>query len=161
VWVGSLIDHGKPIIVIADEGKEKEAILRLARVGYEHVFGYLDGGFDSWIKAGKNIEVVESIEPEVFAEELGIEIFSSPFDKTAVDFLENLGISMYKIASMESGDIPLIKYVAKTQKPIIASTGSSTLEEIDELDLNTLFSEYGVDSLIVNINEDENIVIDR
>ena len=67
------------------------------------------------------------------AEELGIEIFSSPFDKTAVDFLENLDISMYKIASMESGDIPLIKYVAKTQKPIIASTGSSTLEEIDEL----------------------------
>ena len=67
------------------------------------------------------------------SEELGIEIFSSPFDKTAVDFLENLDISMYKIASMESGDIPLIKYVAKTQKPIIASTGSSTLEEIDEL----------------------------
>jgi pseudaminic acid synthase len=67
------------------------------------------------------------------AEELGIEIFSSPFDKTAVDFLENLDISMYKIASMESGDIPLIKYVAKTQKPIIASTGSSTIEEIDEL----------------------------
>jgi pseudaminic acid synthase len=67
------------------------------------------------------------------AEKLGIEIFSSPFDKTAVDFLENLDISMYKIASMESGDIPLIKYVAKTQKPIIASTGSSTLEEIDEL----------------------------
>ena len=65
--------------------------------------------------------------------EIGIEIFSSPFDKTAVDFLENLDIPMYKIASMESGDIPLIKYIAKTQKPIIASTGSSTLEEIDEL----------------------------
>lgn len=64
---------------------------------------------------------------------LGVEIFSSPFDKSAVDFLENLDISMYKIASMESGDIPLIKYIAKTQKPIIASTGSSTLEEIDEL----------------------------
>ncbi len=67
------------------------------------------------------------------AQELELEIFSSPFDKTAVDFLENLDIPMYKIASMESGDIPLIKYVAKTQKPIIASTGSSTLEEIDEL----------------------------
>ena len=67
------------------------------------------------------------------ARDIGIEIFSSPFDKTAVDFLESLEISMYKIASMESGDIPLIKYVAKTQKPIIASTGSSTLEEIDEL----------------------------
>jgi pseudaminic acid synthase len=67
------------------------------------------------------------------AHELGLEIFSSPFDKTAVDFLENLNTPMYKIASMESGDIPLIKYVAKTQKPIIASTGSSTLDEIDEL----------------------------
>jgi pseudaminic acid synthase len=67
------------------------------------------------------------------AEDVGIEIFSSPFDKTAVDFLENLDTPMYKIASMESGDIPLIKYIAKTQKPIIASTGSSTLEEIDEL----------------------------
>ena len=75
-----------------------------------------------------------------FAEELGIRIFSSPFDKTAVDFLENLDISMYKIASMESGDIPLIKYIAKTQKPIIASTGSSTLEEIDEL-VSTVNSE--------------------
>ena len=72
--------------------------------------------------------------------EIGIEIFSSPFDKTAVDFLENLDIPMYKIASMESGDIPLIKYIAKTQKPIIASTGSSTLEEIDEL-VDAVYSE--------------------
>jgi pseudaminic acid synthase len=72
---------------------------------------------------------------EIFrvAKEEGLICFSSPFDKTAVDFLENLDIPMYKIASMESGDIPLIKYIAKTQKPIIASTGSSTLEEIDEL----------------------------
>jgi pseudaminic acid synthase len=67
------------------------------------------------------------------ARELGIDIFSSPFDKTAVDFLEDLDVSTYKIASMETGDIPLIKYIAQTQKPIIASTGSSTLEEIDEL----------------------------
>lgn len=73
VWVGSLIDYGKPIIVIADPGKEEEAILRLARVGYEHVFGFLDGGFETWILCGKPIEVVESIEPEVFAIELGIE----------------------------------------------------------------------------------------
>jgi pseudaminic acid synthase len=68
-----------------------------------------------------------------YAREIGIEIFSTPFDKSAVDLLEKLNTPLYKIASMESGDIPLIRYIAKTQKPIIASTGASTLEEIDEL----------------------------
>ena len=68
-----------------------------------------------------------------FARQIGIQIFSSPFDKSAVDLLEELNTPLYKIASMESGDIPLIRYIAKTQKPIIASTGASTLEEIDYL----------------------------
>ncbi len=68
VWVGSLIDHGKPIIIVADSGKEEEAVLRLARVGYEHVFGYLDGGFDAWVKAGKTIDIIDSIEPESMAD---------------------------------------------------------------------------------------------
>ena len=68
-----------------------------------------------------------------YARQVGIQIFSTPFDKSAVDFLEGLKTPLYKIASLESGDIPLIKYIAKTQKPIIASTGASTLEEIDEL----------------------------
>jgi len=68
-----------------------------------------------------------------FARQIGIQIFSSPFDESAVDLLEDLKIPLYKIASLETGDIPLIKYIAKTQKPIIASTGSSTLSEIDHL----------------------------
>jgi pseudaminic acid synthase len=68
-----------------------------------------------------------------YAKKIGIEIFSTPFDKSAVDLLEELNTPLYKIASMESGDIPLIKYIAKTQKPIIASTGASTIEEIDDL----------------------------
>lgn len=68
-----------------------------------------------------------------FARQIGIKIFSTPFDKSAVDLLEELKTPLYKIASLESGDIPLIKYIAKTHKPIIASTGASTLEEIDEL----------------------------
>jgi pseudaminic acid synthase len=75
-----------------------------------------------------------------FAQEIGIKIFSTPFDISAVDFLEKLKTPLYKIASMETGDIPLIRYIAKTQKPIIASTGASTLEEIDDL-VEAVFSE--------------------
>ena len=75
-----------------------------------------------------------------FAKEIGIRIFSTPFDISAVDFLEKLKTPLYKIASMETGDIPLIRYIAKTQKPIIASTGASTLEEIDDL-VEAVFSE--------------------
>ena len=62
----------------------------------------------------------------------GLEFFSTPFDFTSVDFLEDMGVTFYKIASFELVDIPLIKYVAKTGKPIIMSTGMATLEEIEE-----------------------------
>lgn len=66
------------------------------------------------------------------AEKVGIDFLSTPFDKTAVDFLENLGVEAYKIASFELVDIPLIEYIASKQKPIILSTGMGTVEEIEE-----------------------------
>ena len=66
------------------------------------------------------------------AEKIGLDFFSTPFDKTAVDFLESIGVTFYKIASFEVVDIPLIKYVASKHKPIIMSTGMATLEEISE-----------------------------
>lgn len=67
-----------------------------------------------------------------YAREIGIDIFSSPFDKTAVDFLEQFNPSAYKIASFEITDYELIRYTASKGKPIIISTGIATIDEIQD-----------------------------
>ena len=66
------------------------------------------------------------------ARDLGMEAFSSPFDSSAIDFLEELNCPIYKIASMESGDVDLIAYAASKGKPMIISTGASTILEIEQ-----------------------------
>lgn len=65
-------------------------------------------------------------------EECGVDFLSSPFDPTAVDYLENIGIEAYKIASFEAVDIPLVRYIASKHKPIIMSVGMASEEEIRE-----------------------------
>ncbi|MBC6109194.1 rhodanese-like domain-containing protein [Pedobacter fastidiosus] len=66
-WVGALItDLQQPILLITDQGKEEETITRLTRVGYDSTIGYLDGGFERWSDAGKEIDTIESISAEAF-----------------------------------------------------------------------------------------------
>jgi pseudaminic acid synthase len=73
-------------------------------------------------------------QPELkkIAEKLGMDLFSTPFDPTAVQFLEGMDVPAYKVASFELVDLPLIKTIAAQNKPIIMSTGMATLAEIDE-----------------------------
>jgi rhodanese-related sulfurtransferase len=73
-WVGALIpDIRQPILIIAEPGKEKEVVTRLARVGYDYAIGYLKGGFDAWKLSGKEVDKIESISPELFAERISEE----------------------------------------------------------------------------------------
>lgn len=74
-----------------------------------------------WFKKLKNI-----------ADDLGLVFFATAFDKTSVDFLEELGVGCHKIASFELTDLPLIEYAAKTKKPLILSTGMATIREIKD-----------------------------
>lgn len=69
-WVGAMIvDVAQPLLLVTDEGSEEEAITRLARVGFDHVIGYLKGGFEAWKEAGKETDQVKRISPETFAKE--------------------------------------------------------------------------------------------
>jgi N-acetylneuraminate synthase len=74
---------------------------------------------------------------KLIAEGLGMDFFSSPFDGTAVDFLEGIDVPMHKVASFEIVDIPLLRKIAATGKPVIMSTGMAMLSEVEEA-LNTL-----------------------
>jgi len=82
-----------------------------------------------------------------YARTIGIDIFSSPFDKSAVDFLEQLNPSAYKIASFEITDYELVRYTASKMKPIIISTGIATLEEIE--DVVKICKEVGNENIIL------------
>ncbi len=89
----------------------------------ENLYKLYQEAFTPWEWSPKLKEVCDK---------LGMDFFSTPFDLSAVDFLERLNITAYKVASFELVDIPLLKKIAATGKPIIMSTGMATLAEIDE-----------------------------
>jgi pseudaminic acid synthase len=89
----------------------------------ENLYNLYERAYTPW-------EWQESLKNE--AEKIGLDFLSTPFDASAVDFLNKLGVDFYKIASFELIDIPLIKYIASQGKPIIMSTGMGTLGEIEE-----------------------------
>ena len=76
-WAGSLLSFEQPMIIVADPGKEKEALVRLARVGFTNVIGYLEGGYPAWQQAGEEIDMIIDVE----ADELAMDI---PFDENLV-----------------------------------------------------------------------------
>lgn len=101
IWVGTLIDIKKSLVIVAEEGKEEESISRLARVGYENVKGFLKGGIKSWIGQGKPVETVQSISAEKLAEEINkqpdINVLDvrkpSEFDNGHIENAENICLS--------------------------------------------------------------------
>ena len=100
---------------------------------YFQIHGGLWDGYklyDLYTEAGTPYEWQKIIKEE--CDKVGIDFLSTPFDNGAVDFLENIGIEAYKIASYELVDIPLIEYTASKGKPVIISTGMGTIEEIQE-----------------------------
>ena len=76
-WAGVILSFEKPILLVAEKGLEKEAVIRLARVGFSSIEGYLEGGFDAWRDAGEKIDMIIDVE----ADELAMDI---PFDDNLV-----------------------------------------------------------------------------
>src|SRR5690606_17266847 len=70
-WVGAMIvDVNQPILLVTDAGMEEETVTRLSRVGFDNVLGYLEGGFQSWVDAGKEIDTVHRITATEFASQI-------------------------------------------------------------------------------------------
>ena len=97
----------------------------------------------------KELEIPENVQRDLFsyAEKKKIAFFSTPSDKVDVDFLENIGMKIYKIGSDDANNIPFLEYVAQLKKPTIVSTGMCTMEETEQI--KNVFSSYDNDKLIL------------
>ena len=94
----------------------------------DQIFGKTYGEY----RQALELDFDEFVKLKKVSEELGTIFFATPFDKKSVDFLEEVGVDLYKIASFDATNLPLLEYVAKKGKPVILSTGMTSLEELDE-----------------------------
>jgi len=94
----------------------------------DQIYGKTYGEYRKALELDKE----EFIKLKSFAEGLGVTFFATPFDKSSADFLEEVGQDVYKIASFDVTNLPLLEHVAKKGKPVILSTGMSSVEEVDE-----------------------------
>jgi len=108
----------------------------------DQIYGKTYGEYRSELELGEE----DFMNLKKIAQELGVIFFATPFDKKSVDFLENIGVDVYKIASFDNTNIPLLEYVASKGKPIILSVGMSTLDETD-LAIDTILKQ--TDQLIL------------
>ncbi len=94
----------------------------------DQIFGKTYGEY----RTSLELNFDEFVKLKKYSEELGTIFFATPFDKKSVDFLEEVGVDVYKIASFDATNLPLLEYAAKKGKPLILSTGMTSLEELDE-----------------------------
>jgi len=94
----------------------------------DQIFGKTYGEY----RQALELNLEDFVKLKKISEDLGVIFFATPFDKRSVDFLEEVGIGVYKIASFDVTNLPLLEYVAKKGKPMFISSGVSTLEELDE-----------------------------
>ena len=120
-WVGSLIDFTQPLLIIAEEGKEKEVLTRLSRIGYDVVIGYLEGGINAWKSVGNNVDMIETIDAFDFC------YLYDTREYTIIDVRNDHEVTKEKVLSAIhiplSGFIKKIEDLDKNEKYIIYCAG--------------------------------------
>lgn len=178
---GRLVGDGHPAYIIAEAGLNHNASLEIAKKLIDEAVGtkcdaikfqtYLpDSRVSKKVQAAHYAEKIIGLEESIdemfhrlamsfedqkeifnYAKSKGLEVFSTPFDFKSVDFLEEFGVSVYKIASMDLINIPLIKYVARTMKPIIISTGMASLGQVEDA-VNAVLEEGNPNLMLLQCN---------
>src|SRR5664279_372082 len=115
-WAGSLLPFDKPMVLVTDPGKEKESLVRLARVGFAQMCGYLDGGFETWKAAGERIDLIVNIDADEFAMDL-------PFDPKLIV------VDVRRETEFADGHVPAARNI-----PLETRTDPGTMAEFSDKD---------------------------